>query len=156
MDEAKIRQYAALMRDMDLSAFELTEGGATLRLERQSTGRATPQAATAAEAPGVSPVVTEVPVPAAELPAVPVQKQGEDIVIASPMVGVFYGSPAENQAPFVSVGDVVKKGDVLCIIESMKLMNEIVAEHAGTITEVCVVNQEVVDYGHVLFRLQEG
>ena len=76
--------------------------------------------------------------------------------ICSPMVGVFYRAPAENAAPFVQVGDCIHKGDVLCLIEAMKLMNEIVAEYDGVITEVCAENGQVVDYGHVLFRIERA
>ncbi len=77
-------------------------------------------------------------------------------MIMLPMVGVFYNAPAENAAPFVQVGDSVKKGDVLCIIEAMKLMNEITADQDGVITEVCVGNAQIVDFGHVLFRLRKN
>ena len=71
------------------------------------------------------------------------------------MVGMFYAAPAENQPNFIAVGDTVRQGDVLCIIESMKLMNEIVSEYDGEVIEVCVGNQQVVDYGHPLFRIRK-
>jgi biotin carboxyl carrier protein len=64
--------------------------------------------------------------------------------------GGLYNAPAENAAPFVKVGDSVKKGDILCIIEAMKLMNEITADQDGIIAEVCVGNEQIVDFGHVL------
>jgi acetyl-CoA carboxylase biotin carboxyl carrier protein len=70
------------------------------------------------------------------------------------MVGVFYSAPAEDASPYVKIGDPVRKGDVLCIIEAMKLMNEITAEQDGVIAEVCTDNAQVVDYGHVLFRMK--
>lgn len=71
----------------------------------------------------------------------------------SPLVGVFYAAPAENAEAFVSVGDRVKKGQVLCIIEAMKLMNEITAEADGVIKEICVTNGQVVEYGTELFHI---
>ncbi|MPN56253.1 Biotin carboxyl carrier protein of acetyl-CoA carboxylase [bioreactor metagenome] len=71
------------------------------------------------------------------------------------MVGVFYSSSAEDAAPFVKVGDTIRKGDVLCIIEAMKLMNEITAEQDGVVAEVCAGNNQMVDFGHVLFRLKK-
>ena len=74
--------------------------------------------------------------------------------VKSPMVGVFYASPAENASPYVSAGDRVSKGQVLCIIEAMKLMNEIVAEEDGIIEEVCVTNGQIVEYGTELFRFR--
>ena len=70
------------------------------------------------------------------------------------MVGVFYAAPAENAEPFVKVGDRVRKGQTLCIVEAMKLMNEIMAEEDGEILEICAENGQVVDYGCRLFRLK--
>ena len=75
--------------------------------------------------------------------------------VTSPIVGVFYAAPAENAEPFVSVGDRVSKGTTLCIIEAMKLMNEITADEDGVIVEICVRNGQVVEYGTELFRLQK-
>ena len=91
-------------------------------------------------------------------PATPVIHQETVAVAATPMVGVFYAAPAEDAEPFVKVGDRVKKGQTLCIIEAMKLMNEIMAETDGEILEICAQNGQVVDYGCPLFRMkgQEG
>lgn len=75
-------------------------------------------------------------------------------VITSPMVGVFYSSPSPEADPYVSVGQSVKSGDVVCIIEAMKLMNEIPATESGTITEICVSNGDVVEYGQPLFKIK--
>ena len=74
--------------------------------------------------------------------------------MTSPMVGVFYAAPAENADPFVKVGDHVKRGQTLCIVEAMKLMNEIMAETDGEIVAVCAENGQVVDYGCPLFRIK--
>jgi acetyl-CoA carboxylase biotin carboxyl carrier protein len=70
------------------------------------------------------------------------------------MLGVFYSAPAPDEQPFVKIGDRVKKGDVLCIIEAMKLMNEILAEKEGEIVEVCVENGQIVEFSQVLYRLK--
>lgn len=70
------------------------------------------------------------------------------------MVGVFFAAPEADGKPYVKVGDHVKKGDILCIIEAMKLLNEIAVEHDGVIEEICVGNKQVVDYGHALFRIR--
>ena len=143
MEESNIRKYAQLMHDLDLTGLELTEDGATLRLERSQ-----------ATAP-VS-VVTTASTETTASPSAPATTEDKhNISVPSPMVGVFYAAPAENQPNFVSVGSEVRRGDVLCIIESMKLMNEIVCEHDGVVTEVCVGNQQVVDYGHPLFRIRK-
>ena len=79
---------------------------------------------------------------------------GHIVQVTSPMVGVFYAAPAENAEPFVKVGDRVKRGQTLCIVEAMKLMNEIMAELDGEIVEVCVQNGQVVDFGCPLFRIK--
>ncbi len=73
--------------------------------------------------------------------------------VKSPLVGVLYLSPAPQDAPFVAVGDRVAKGDVLCIVEAMKMMNEITSEYEGTILDICAANEELVEYGQVLFKI---
>lgn len=77
-------------------------------------------------------------------------------IVTSPMVGTFYGSPSPDSESFVKVGDPVKKGDVLCIIEAMKLMNEIESEFSGTVAEVLVKDGDMVEYGTPLFKIKEG
>ena len=74
--------------------------------------------------------------------------------ITSPMVGTFYRKPAVDAEPYVEVGDTVKKGDVLCIVQAMKLMNEIVSEHSGKISEICLADSKMVEYGEVLFKIE--
>lgn len=138
MNEEDIRKYAVLMQELGLTGLEVTENDRVVRLER------TPAAAAAPQPPEV------VQVPAA--PAAPAAEPGVDV--CSPMVGVFYAAPAENAEPFVKVGDRVKKGQTLCIVEAMKLMNEIMAEQDGEILEICVENGQVVDYGCQLFRMK--
>ena len=136
MDEANIRRYAQLMKELELTGLEITEGDTVVRLERNA-----------------------VPVPVAAAPApaeaLPPSAAARGTPVCSPMVGVFYAAPSENAAPFVSVGDRVKQGDVLCIIEAMKLMNEITAERDGQIAEVCVTDGQTVEYGTVLFRMED-
>lgn len=140
MDEQIIRKYARLMQELGLTGFELTENGSSVRLEMSYAEKAALQT-----------------VYKPEIAQVGDKKQEPGLVdICSPMVGVFYSAPAENAAPFVQVGDSVKKGDVLCIIEAMKLMNEITADQDGVIAEVCVGNAQIVDFGHVLFRLRKN
>ena len=141
MEPTKIRQYAQLLREMDLTALEIQPDG-TVRLERNPSAPATP----AAEAPAVR-------AEHAAAPAAPAEPDAS--VVVSPMVGVFYIAPQENAEPFVQVGTAVKKGDVLCIIEAMKLMNEITVEFDGVVTEVLAVNGAVVEYGQPLFRVRK-
>ena len=147
MDEKNIRKYAKLMQELGLTGLEIKENGSELRLERME--RAAPAAAAV-------PVISALPAQEPAAVSIPAAEQVPDdcIEISSPMVGVFYSAPAENAQPFVSVGDPVKKGDVLCIIEAMKLMNEIESEYDGTIAEILVENGQPVEYGQPLFRIQ--
>lgn len=138
MNEEDIRKYAVLMQELGLTGLEVTENDRVVRLERTPAAVAVPQ------------MPEMVQVPAA--PAAPAAEPGVDV--CSPMVGVFYAAPAENAEPFVKVGDRVKKGQTLCIVEAMKLMNEIMAEQDGEILEICVENGQVVDYGCRLFRMK--
>lgn len=143
MNEKDIRKYAELMKELDLSALEINEKDGTVRLERA----AAVQSFTAA-APAAAPAPAAVQTTAAPAAA------SDEIIVRSPMVGVFYAAPSENSDPFVKVGDKVTKGSTLCIVEAMKLMNELPAEQDGIITEVCVQNGQVVDYGCELFKMK--
>lgn len=160
MDANNIRNYASLMKEMGLTALEINENGSTVRLERtmQAAAPAAPQVI-ALDAVS-SAVATGVSMAGSEATAVSVSDVANGAVsgltpVTSPMVGVFYCAPSENAEPYVRVGDKVKKGDVLCIIEAMKLMNEITAECDGTIEEICVSNGQVVDFGHIMFRINK-
>lgn len=138
MNETNIRKYAGLMAELGLTGLEITEDNTMVRLERTASN-STEQV-----------VVTTNAVPEKAEPV----KTAEGESIKSPMVGVFYTSPAENAEPFVTVGEKVEKGQVLCIIEAMKLMNEICAEESGVISEICASNGQVVEYGTELFRIR--
>ncbi len=109
----------------------------------------------AVETVKIEPVYEETAVKAETVSAVSESvSKSEGTPITSPMVGVFYAAPAPDQEPYVSVGSRVNKGDVLCLIEAMKLMNEVTAEKSGEITEVCVDNGQVVEYGQTLFMIK--
>ena len=144
MNTEEIRALASLMADTGLTLLELDEHGAHLKLER---------AAQAAPAP----VKTAPEAAAPEEQAEPRAERGIDfndvVPVNSPLVGIFYASAQPGAEPFVHVGDHVKKGDVLCIIEAMKLMNEITAPQDGEIVDVCAENGAVVEFGQTLFRL---
>ena len=138
MDESSIRKYAGLMKELGLTGLEVNESTGSVRLEMN---------------PAAPALIQPAPAPVAPQPAAAPAEEG-CVVVTSPMVGVFYAAPAENAAPYVAVGDRVKAGDTLCIIEAMKLMNEITAERDGVIAEVCAGNGQVVEYGTVLFRME--
>jgi acetyl-coA carboxylase, biotin carboxyl carrier protein len=141
VNEKDIRKYAELMRELGLTGLEITEDNKVVRLERSAP-------------PAARETVIAAPPAASAAPAEKPQTEGDYISVRSPMVGVFYAAPAENAEPYVSIGDRVEKGKTLCIIEAMKLMNEISAEESGVISEICVTNGQVVEYGTELFRIK--
>lgn len=140
MNGEEIRKYAQLMKDLDLTSLSVTENGTTVRLKRPA--KTQPAAGQIACAHSETINRTE--------------PEEESISLTAPMVGVFYAAPAENADPFVQAGDKVKEGDVLCIIEAMKLMNEIRSEVNGTVEKICVTNGQVVEYGTELMRIRKG
>ena len=135
MNEAEIRKYAMLMQELGLTGLEVKENVGVVRLERAGA------AAPAASAAAAEPAAAQSPAPSAGL------------LIRSPMVGVFYAAPTEDSEPFIKEGDHVKKGDTLCVIEAMKLMNEIPAEQDGIITGILAKNGQTVEYGTPLFQI---
>ena len=150
MDVKKIESLAKLMKETGLTGLELVEDGQQLRLERQVEVVAAPVAAAVPAAP--------VPATGAEALGVTHEEPApvkEGTLVLAPTVGVFYSAPSPDARPFVEVGDQVKKGDTLCIIEAMKLMNEVVAENDGVIEAICVENGQLVEYGTELFRIKE-
>lgn len=138
MNETDIRKYANLMQELGLSGLEITEDNKVVRLERTVTA-------------AKETVVIDTP---SAVNTSAVREDGDCISVNSPIVGVFYAAPAENAEAYVKVGDKVKKGQTLCIIEAMKLMNEITADEEGVISEICVTNGQVVEYGTELFRIK--
>ena len=138
MKETDIRKYAALMQELGLTGLEITENDQVVRLER--TVSAEKQTLTMA----------------APLPAAPEKEAADHISVKSPIVGLFYAAPAENAAPYVTVGDRVKQGQTLCIVEAMKLMNELSAECDGIIEKICVTNGQMVEYGTELFHIRRA
>ena len=145
MNENDIRKYAALMKELELTGLEFTdEDNKVIRLERAITVVPTPQTVNVSETPAAPAAASE-----------PQQGGGDDYIsVKSPIVGVFYAAPTENGEPFVRLGDHVEKGETLCIVEAMKLMNEIYADEAGVIEKICVTNGQVVEYGTELFRIK--
>ncbi len=140
MKENDIRKYAELMKELELTGLEINEDKNTIRLERNVA--ATQNITPACQSQNIPKVENDDSTPK------------DYISITSPMVGMFYAAPAEDAAPFVSVGDTVKKGQTLCIIEAMKLMNEITASEDGVISEICITNGGVVEFGTELFRIK--
>ena len=136
MNETEIRRYAGLMEELGLTGLEITQDDQVVRLER------TPSAAASS------------PLPESAAPAQRPSSSEDGTSVRSPLVGVFYTAPTEDSAPYVSVGDHVKQGQTLCVIEAMKMFNEITAEKDGVLSEICVSNGQMVEYGTPLFRLR--
>jgi acetyl-CoA carboxylase biotin carboxyl carrier protein len=154
MDLDEIKQLLDLMRENDLAEVELEQDGVKIRLRKQESPRWT-----AAPAGAAAPVSSPAPGPATSgAPAAPpVVAATEDMdlaIIKSPIVGTFYRSSEPGAAPFADVGQPVEKGQVLCIIEAMKLMNEINAECDGEVEQVSVENGQAVQYGERLFAIK--
>jgi acetyl-CoA carboxylase biotin carboxyl carrier protein len=134
----------------DVVEFEHEENGVRLRVTRGAGAvRMAAPAALAAPAPAVAAVQASTP-PAGSAPS------GDFLDVTSPFVGSFYSSPSPDAPPFVQVGSVVRPGQTLCIVEAMKLMNEIEAECAGTVVETFAQNGKSVEYGQKLFRIKKA
>ncbi|MEN8662349.1 MAG: acetyl-CoA carboxylase biotin carboxyl carrier protein [Lentimonas sp.] len=151
MDLKAIKQVIDLMKRSELSEFELEEEGFKLRLSRKN-GDVAPQIIQAAPT-AAAPVAAAAPAPAAAAPAAPVDEVGISVV-KSPMVGTFYSAGSPESPAFAKVGDKITADSIVCIIEAMKVMNEIQAELGGTITEVLIENGEAVEYGQPLFKVK--
>ena len=156
MNIKQIKALAQILAQNDLSALEINEGETYIRLER-TVAQPAAQAGAVLVAPPMPAAAAQ---PAQEAPAsAPVEDPGVDFndvfEAKSPLVGVFYAAPSPGAEPFVRVGSRVKKGDVLCIVEAMKLMNEIQAERDGEIVDICAHDGDVVEFGQTLFKLYE-
>ncbi|MEW6357453.1 MAG: acetyl-CoA carboxylase biotin carboxyl carrier protein [Planctomycetota bacterium] len=146
MDLDKIKELIVLMEDHDLTEIEISNGEEKIRLKK---GESTIVQHMANPGPIVAPQVVAMPAQTAES-----AKDSGCIEITSPMVGTFYRAGAPDAEPYVEVGDTVEADDVVCIIEAMKVMNEIKAEIAGEVVEILVENGDVIEYGQPLFKIK--
>ncbi|MEN6470216.1 MAG: acetyl-CoA carboxylase biotin carboxyl carrier protein [Clostridiaceae bacterium] len=144
MDIKEIRALAQLMERANLSVLELNEADKKIRMERTVSAPILPFTAQEISAPAPRDDRAQ-PEGAVDFNRI--------TEVISPMVGVFYAAPSPDASPYVQIGSKVKKGDVLCIIEAMKLMNEIVAETDGEIVDVCAANGQIVEYAQILFKV---
>ncbi len=153
MDLKDIKGLIDLMRKNSLSEFELEKDGFKIRLKRSAGGGMIP---VIEDAPVVSYAPTHSATPAAFIAAAPTPAAaaGGDSTIKSPMIGTLYRSPSPESAPYVEVGQQVNPDTVVCIIEAMKVMNEIKAEVKGVITHIEAENTKPVEFGQVLFRVR--
>jgi acetyl-CoA carboxylase biotin carboxyl carrier protein len=152
MDLRKLKKLIDLVQESGIAELEITEGEERVRIARGGAVSVTPQAAGATAAAAMPPGAAAAAVPAAPAPAAAAaEPAAEGHVVKSPMVGTFYRAPSPDAKPFVDVGATVKVGDTICVLEAMKLMNEIEADAAGTIKAILVENGQPVEYGQALF-----
>lgn len=147
MDIRKVKKLIELLEQSGVAEIEITEGEESIRISRESSAApaAAPAAPVAAPAPAAAPAA-EASAAGEEADTTPSGHQ-----VCSPMVGTFYAAPSPGASPFVQVGDRVSEGDTLCIIEAMKLMNQIEADKTGTIKAVLVENGQPVEFDQPLF-----
>ncbi|HEX9627738.1 MAG TPA: acetyl-CoA carboxylase biotin carboxyl carrier protein [Acidiferrobacterales bacterium] len=149
MDIRKIKKLIEMLEESHLTELEIREGEETIRLSRANPSGGMPMAMMAPQMPMSMPMPAAAATAAADKPAAAETPTGH--VVTSPMVGTFYRSPSPNASPFVEVGSQVKVGDTLCIIEAMKMLNQIEADKAGTIKAILKENGQPVEYGEPLF-----
>ena len=152
MDLRKLKPLIDLVSDSNVSELEITEAEGKVRIVKGPVGAMV-------AAPIVAPVVAAAPIAGAPIAAAPAvlseaeQAAAAGHVVKSPMVGTYYASSSPEAKPFVQVGTVVKEGETICIIEAMKILNEIEADKSGTITRILVDNGQAVEYGQPLFHI---
>jgi acetyl-CoA carboxylase biotin carboxyl carrier protein len=147
MDIRKIKKLIELVEESGIAELEITEGEESVRIHRGATAQSVqymPQPVTAAQAAPVAAVAA----PVAAEPVI------SGVVVKSPMVGTFYRSSSPESKAFVEVGQSVKKGDILCIVEAMKMMNQIEAEVEGVVKDILVTNQAAVEFDQPLFIIE--
>ncbi len=159
MKEAKLRKLIKLVEESDIEELQISSWGRSVRIRKRIFNHR--PASVDSTTPGTTVVVEPLPPP--KTPALPpeegapppVPSPAQNIIeIKSPMVGTFYRRPSPEAEPYVEVGDIISPGKVLCIIEAMKLMNEIESEVSGKIVKILVENAQPVEYGQPLFQVQ--
>ncbi len=153
MDIRKVKKLIELLEESNIGEIEIKEGEESVRISRQGTAPAP-----MAYAPPAAPVAAPAPVASASAPEAPAPESAPpapatDNAVLSPMVGTFYRAPGPDAAAFVEVGQTVRVGDVLCIVEAMKMMNQIEADRAGTVTAIHVENGQAVEFDQPLISI---
>ena len=152
MEFEQILKLIDHVADAKLASFDYKKDGERISITCKKDRKVIVNTAVPAAGTGLSPVA-EMPVESSASAALKEEKQLEGNLVKSPLVGTFYAAPSEDAAPFVKVGDKVEKGQILAIVEAMKLMNEIESDFDGEIAEIYVKNGQPVEYGQPLFRI---
>ncbi len=152
MNQRELKDLIEFLIEKDITEFELERGDVKVRIRR---GGEDPAAAAAGHSvPAAAPAAPSATLPAAAAPAAPAAEDAGLHSVKSPIVGTYYESPSPGSPPFVKVGDAVEAGQVLCIIEAMKLMNEIESDVAGEVMKKLASNGQPVEYGQALFVIK--
>ncbi len=156
MDIRKVKKLIELLDESGIAEIEITEGDDSVRISRYAPHLpAAPMAYAAAPAPVAVPAPVEAAAPPAAAATPAAEPEEDGYAVTTPMVGTYYSSPSPGSPQFVQVGDHVNEGDVLCIVEAMKMMNQIEAEVSGTIKSIRVQNGDPVEYGQILFVIDQ-
>lgn len=151
MDIRKVKKLIELLEESGIAEIEIKEGEEAVRISRMPTGAPAPQYYAApppvAAAPAAAPA-------AAAAPSSHARRKDDENIVPAPMVGTYYAAASPTAKPFVAIGDEVKEGQVLCIIEAMKMMNQIESDKAGKVTAIMVQNGDPVEFGQPLFVIE--
>jgi len=152
MDLRKLKTLIDLVSESNVSELEITEAEGKVRIVKGGGAAAQPMAV---HVPAAAPAPLAAPAPVAAVPApVAAAEAPSGHVVKSPMVGTFYRSSSPGAKPFVEVGSTVKEGETICIVEAMKILNEIEADKSGTIARILIENGQAVEYGQALFVIE--
>jgi acetyl-CoA carboxylase biotin carboxyl carrier protein len=156
MDLRKLKTLIDLVSESNVSELEITEAEGKVRIVKSAgvVMAAPTMAMPVAAAPVAAVAAPAAPVAAAAVEAAPAAAEPAGHAVKSPMVGTFYRSSSPGAAPFVQIGSVVKEGDTLCIVEAMKILNEIESDKSGTVTQILCENGQAVEYGQALFVVE--
>lgn len=154
MDIRKVKKLIELLDESGIAEIEITEGEESVRISRYSQNAPVAAPAPVAAAPAPAPAPAAAPAAAATpAPAAEPEESGHKVI--APMVGTYYSASSPGASPFVQVGDQINPGDTLCIVEAMKMMNQIESEVSGKIKSIKVQNGDPVEYGQVLFVIDQ-
>lgn len=156
MDIRKVKKLIELLDESGIAEIEITEGEESVRISRYPPGTVAAPAVAAPPIAAAAPAPTAAPAPKAAPGATPAAEPEDDgFLVIAPMVGTFYASSSPGAAAYVQVGDRINEGDTLCIIEAMKMMNQIEADTSGVIKSIRVQDGEPVEYGQTLFVIDQ-
>ena len=155
MDIRKVKKLIELLDESGIAEIEITEGEDSVRISRNVSPGVAVAAAAPVQAPPAAPAAAAAATSPAAAPAGPSEQEEEGYLVTAPMVGTFYSAPSPGSPSFVQVGDRVNEGDTLCIIEAMKMMNQIEADISGVVKSIRVQNGDPVEYGQILFVIDQ-